>query len=80
MKTLRENVERARLQRGKLDPTLQQGTEENGEKEGNVCRIECAEYEWGSDVSHLLLSVFWHVFENSHLIFDPPTLQPVPAK
>lgn len=24
------------------------------EKEGNVCRIECAEYEWGSDVSRLL--------------------------
>ncbi|KAF9653658.1 hypothetical protein BDM02DRAFT_3107617 [Thelephora ganbajun] len=55
MNTLKGNVERARLQRGKPHPTVQgEGTEENEEKEREHCKIECAEYEWGSDISHLL--------------------------
>lgn len=50
MDTLRGNVERARVQRGR-------GTEESEENGGERCKIECAEYEWGSDVSQLLLSI-----------------------
>lgn len=59
MSTLEGNVERARAQRGKPHPTARdkEGTEGNEEQEGDFCRIECAEYEWGSDVSHLLLSI-----------------------
>jgi nicotinamide N-methyltransferase len=58
MNTLEENVERARQQRGRPHPTVEGGaTEESEEGEGERCRIECAGYEWGSDVSQLLLSV-----------------------
>jgi hypothetical protein len=59
MNTLRGNVERARAQRGKPHPTVRdkERTEEIEEREGDFCKIECAEYEWGSDVSHLLLSI-----------------------
>ena len=59
MDTLKGNVERARLLRGKPHPTVRdkEGTEDNEDQQGDLCRIECAEYEWGSDVSHLLLSV-----------------------
>lgn len=56
MNTLKGNVERARHQRGKPHPTVRhQGTEESEEKK--CCKIEYAEYEWGSDVSQLLLSL-----------------------
>ena len=56
MNTLEGNVERARLQRGKPHPTVgDQGTEESEEEaEEECCKIECAQFEWGSDVSHLL--------------------------
>lgn len=59
MNTVKGNVERARLQRGKPHPTVEQveGTEESEEEEEDYCRIECAEFEWGSDVSQLLLSI-----------------------
>jgi len=59
MRTLTGNVERAREQRGKYHPTIcHQPPEENEDKNGEYCRIECAEFEWGSDVSQLLLSLF----------------------
>ena len=32
------------------------GVEDSEEKKGEYCKIECAEFEWGSDVSQLLLS------------------------
>lgn len=59
LNTLKGNVERARMQRGKPHPAVrgQESAEESEEQEGGSCKIECAEYEWGSDVSHLLLSV-----------------------
>ena len=58
MDTLKGNVERARVQRGKPHPTVEEGgTEESEENEEECCRIECGEYEWGSDVSQLLLSI-----------------------
>lgn len=59
MGTLKGNVERARLQRGKRHPTVQEkeDSEESEEPEVDFCKIECAEYEWGSDVSYLLLSL-----------------------
>lgn len=60
MNTLEGNVERARVQRGKPHPTVrdEEGTEGGEEQEGDdFCTIECAEYEWGSDVSHLLFSI-----------------------
>lgn len=59
MGTLEGNVERAKLQRGKSHPTVDEtGTEESEEKKGEErCRIECAPFEWGSDVSQLLLSI-----------------------
>lgn len=57
MDTLAGNVERAREQRGKSHPTVcHQPTEECEEKKGVHCEIECTEFEWGSDVSQLLLS------------------------
>lgn len=66
MNTLKGNVERARLQRGKPHPRVataavqvKQGTEESNPgpgEERDLCDIEYAEYEWASDVSHLLLS------------------------
>ena len=57
MDTLRGNVERARRQRGKPHPTVcHQDAEESEEKGRERCEIECIEYEWGSDVSQLLLS------------------------
>ena len=52
MDTLRGNVERAR---GAPHPAVD-GTEESEEGE-ECCKIECGEYEWGSDVSQLLLGV-----------------------
>ena len=63
MNTLKGNVERARLQRGSPHPTVREkeATEEGEELQGGFCRIECAEYEWGSDVSHLLLSILTSV-------------------
>ena len=58
METLRGNVERARQQRGKPHPSIDdQGTEECAGEEQGYCKIECAEFEWGSDVSQLLLSL-----------------------
>ena len=57
MRTLAGNVERARERRGKSHPTVcHRTTEDSEEKKGEDCRIECAEFEWGSDISHLLLS------------------------
>jgi len=58
MHTLKGNVESARERRGKSHPTIcHQTTEESEGKKRGHCKIECAEYEWGSDVSQLLLSV-----------------------
>jgi hypothetical protein len=55
--TLGGNVER-RLQRGKHHPAIDdQGTEEGAGEEQEYCKIECVEFEWGSDVSQLLLSL-----------------------
>jgi hypothetical protein len=55
MNTLKGNVERARLQRGKPHP--EDEAEESEENEEEYCKIEWGEYEWGSDVSQLLLSI-----------------------
>jgi len=58
MDTLRGDAQRARLQRGKPHPTAgDKGTEESEDGERAPCAIECAEYEWRSDVSQLLLSL-----------------------
>jgi len=58
MDTLRGDAQRARLQRGKPHPTAgDKGTEESEDGERPPCAIECAEYEWGFDVSQLLLSI-----------------------
>lgn len=58
MNTLEGNVERARQQRGRPHPMASgQSTEESEAKGREECRIECAAYEWGSDVSQLLLSL-----------------------
>ena len=58
MNTLAGNVERARERRGKSHPTVyHRTTEECEEGKEEHCKIECAEYEWGSDVSQLLLSI-----------------------
>jgi predicted nicotinamide N-methyase len=56
METLKGNVERARQQLGKPHLSIDdQGTEECAGEEQDYCKIECAEFEWGSDVSQLLL-------------------------
>lgn len=78
MNTLKGNVERARTQRGKPHPTLEgEGTEESEENEKEeYCAIECGEYEWGSDVSQLLLSIM--CFTCPHLIFCVSSSQFLP--
>jgi nicotinamide N-methyltransferase len=81
MNTLEGNVERARLQRGKPHPAAQGkgGPEESEEQEEGYCTIECAEYEWGSDVSHLLLSTVTRIQSFvSDFRSNPPSSQFLP--
>lgn len=80
MNTLKGNVARARPQRGKPHPTVQDinDTEESEEEEQDYCSIEFAEFEW---VSQLLLSTICHVSDipASEFIFLP-ALQSIPSR